>query len=293
MGENAQFYMKYTYPVVSIPLNQLVEGENTFEFTCQSNAWGQWTFTGVIFRVYYKQNREGLATGKVVLPNNGRVEGEQVTLAVELSDPSKVKKVEYIGYYEDFDRDSDAIYDEWQFNYRHGNISAHIGTSEQAPFTVTWDTSWVPDQEKPILVLARITDVNGMITITPAADGLILDRTNRSVKLYKPYDVPKDFAVRNNDKRRCKVNVPDLTGIKDARMVLATWSGSHEGEFFLNDNLVTDHIGSSHDISYDEVPIPLEYIKQGENVFMVYSATKEHDVEIMWPGIAMKVLYEK
>ncbi len=294
LGSDPQFYMKYTYPVVSIPMEQLVEGENTFEFTCKSNAWGQWAFTGLVFRAYYyKQDGESMVTGNVVLPKDGRAEGEEVTLAVDLSDSSKVKKVEYIGFYEDFDCDSDAIYNEWQFNYRFGNISSHIGTSDVAPFSVTWDTTWVPDQEKPILILARITDVNDIITITPAVDGLTLDRKDRSVKLYKPYDVPKDFGVRANNKKRCKVDVPDLTGMKEARMVLATWAGSHHGEFFINDKLITDNIGFSHDISYDEIPIPLELILEGTNEYMVFSATKEHDVEIMWPGIGMKVLYEK
>ncbi|MNO04359.1 hypothetical protein D3C81_2253670 [compost metagenome] len=51
-------------------------------------------------------------------------------------------------------------------------------------------------------------------------------------------------------------------------------------------------MGYSHDISYDEVAVPVSLIKKGENEFYIYSKTKEHAVEVMWPGIALKVLYE-
>lgn len=293
LGAYPERYMKYTYPVVSIPLEQFIEGENTFEFTCKSTRWGQWAFTGVVFRVYYKPESKNIIAGSVVLPEVGKALGEIIPLSVNLADKaSKVKKVEYIGFYEDFDRDGDGIFKEWHYNYRYGEVSSHIGTSFEAPFSIKWDTSWIPDQEKPIMVMARITDENGLIYVTPAADGIHLDRNAKSVKMFKPYDVPEDFAVRARNIKKSKVKVTgDLSGIIDARMSIATWAGDHDGVYSFNGSEIAHNLGSSHDISYDEVKVPVELIKEGANEFSVSSETKEHSVEVMWPGIALKVLY--
>lgn len=51
-------YQYFTYPAVPIPLDQLQEGDNTFEFTsgpqvCFDFGWGQWGVYGVTFRLYY------------------------------------------------------------------------------------------------------------------------------------------------------------------------------------------------------------------------------------------------
>jgi hypothetical protein len=48
-----------------------------------------------------------------------------------------------------------------------------------------------------------------------------------------------------------------------------------------------EHVGKNHDLSYDEVPVALELIKQGTNTVYTYSTTEHHGIEVQWPGMVL------
>jgi hypothetical protein len=72
----------------------------------------------------------------------------------------------------------------------------HLGSVDEAPFALTWHTDWVPDQDQPLQVMARIRDRAGTFFITDVVGDLRLERPHRSVRMYKPYDVPGNWQTR-------------------------------------------------------------------------------------------------
>jgi len=211
---------------------------------------------------------------------------------------SPIKQVDYIGYYEDYDYNGDGIYLDWQYLFRRGQITRHIGSASSAPWSVVWDTSWVPDQAAPMKFKARIIDENGICYITPVVEGVTLQRPGKrtkSVKLCKPYDVPTRWQTRAGQTHTSKLQVdidPSDPRVKEARLLIATWSGDHAEEIGLNGRMLINKIGFSHDYSLDEIPLPLHYLQPGENTVYTKSTTKEHGIEVMWPGPAVKIRME-
>ncbi|MBT7594529.1 MAG: T9SS type A sorting domain-containing protein, partial [Gemmatimonadetes bacterium] len=160
------------------------------------------------------------------------------------------------------------------------------------PYAITWNTAWVPDQDEPIQIMARVKNTDGTYYMTEAIGDLHLERTDRSVKLYKPFDVPGSWQTRADKRHRCKVFVAhDLNQATAARMILTTWSGGHADAIGLNDSTVVDKVGGSHTYSYDEIALPLHLIHSGTNEFFTYARTIHHGIEVLWPGIALKVQY--
>ncbi|MEC8991197.1 MAG: FlgD immunoglobulin-like domain containing protein [Candidatus Latescibacterota bacterium] len=65
-------YQYFAWTSVPLPLEDLIAGENLFEFTsgdqeCLSFGWGQWGAYSAIFRIYYDET-EPHPTGQIVSP---------------------------------------------------------------------------------------------------------------------------------------------------------------------------------------------------------------------------------
>jgi len=291
-------YQQFRYPSVPIPLDQLRPGENTFEFTsgrqiCFNFGWGQWGVYGVTFRIYYTAEKPH-PQGRVISPIASADLSDTWTLSADVSSAtSSVEHVDFIGHYQDFDYEGNGRTRQWHYNYRYGNITRHLGTTSEAPFDISMDAAWVPDQSAPIQIMARIRDTAGINYMTPAVEGFHLQRRDRRVKLYLPHQVPGSWQTRAGRRHRSDVFVPyDLQYATAALMVLTTWSGSHANAIGLNDSTLVPRVGKDHNYSYDVVPVPLDYLRQGTNTFFTFSSTEHHGIEVLWPGIVLQVEYE-
>ena len=289
-------YQYFTYPSISVPIEQLQTGDNTFEFTsgpqvCFDFGWGQWGIYGVTFRLYYDESKPH-ADGRIIAPEPHSVFGDSLQLRLAGTDPN-IARVDFIGRYHDFDFEGNGQYHQWHYNYRYGEITRHLGSVTEAPFTLTWHTDWVPDQDQPVQIVARILDTNGVYYMSDAVDGLTLSRPDRSVVLYRPFDVPGQWQTRSTKgSQHNKIFIPhDLDRATAAQMILTTWSGGHADSIGVNDRRVIDHVGWTHDYSYDEVPVPLALLRPGTNELFTASRTSHHGIEVLWPGIALKVQY--
>ncbi|MCK4965529.1 VCBS repeat-containing protein, partial [bacterium] len=157
-----------------------------------------------------------------------------------------------------------------------------------------WNTDWLPDQTKPIKIMARIVDKNNMCYLTEAVKNIQFVRKDGSVKLYKPYDIPERWATRADRTHTCKVNIgDDLSKAVSAKMMLSSWNGLHAEVIGINEKKIVENVGLSHDISYDEIEVPLNLIKQGVNTIHTYSSTRHHGIEVNWPGPVMKIAYKE
>jgi hypothetical protein len=289
-------YQYMRYPIVDLPLAQVEEGENTFEFTCCCGTslggwWPQWILYGVTFRVYYEPDKPH-PTGRVVQPVAGAVLADRPKLVAEASGPAPLQRVDFVGHYEDFNWEGDGRYRQWHGRTWYGQLHNHIGTATGAPCRVTWDTTWVPTQSEPIRVAARIVDTTGICFVTPAVDELRLARRH-TVRMYRPYEVPRGWSTRAGSRHFCKVNVADdLTRAVAAKIIMVTWNGVAADEIGINDTKVVARVGKDHDLSHDEFPVPVEYLRPGVNTLYTFSDTTHHGIEVNWPGMVLMIRYD-
>ena len=59
-------------------------------------------------------------------------------------------KINFVGYYEDFDFDGNGKYREWQYQMRKTMMKRTIGEVRSQPYQVYWDNPMVPDQASQV-----------------------------------------------------------------------------------------------------------------------------------------------
>lgn len=288
-------YMRYL--CVRIPMKYLQQGNNTFEFTCSPGTslggwWPQWILYGVTFRVYYDSSKPH-PTGTITKPSGGSTISESPVFEARVTGPHPIKQVDFIGFYEDFNWEGDGNYRQWHYRYLYNEIKNHIGTATKKPYKVIWDNSWVPTQDRPIKIMARIVDAAGMCYMTSAVENIRLVR-DKTVRMYKPYNVPKGWSTRVGNTHKCKTDVnDDLSKAVAAKIVMATWNGVAADEIGINGKKIVTKIGKNHDLSYDEFDVRLNLIKSGTNTLYTHSSTTHHGIEVQWPGMVLMVKYNE
>lgn len=288
-------YQYMRYPTVRIPLEHMSQGINIFEFTCSGGTalggwWPQWILYGVTFRVYYDDSKPH-PTGEITRPAPGSTIGDRPGVAAAVTGLNPIEHVDFIGLYEDFNWEGDGDYRQWHYRYHYNEMRNHIGTSTAAPYRVAWNDSWIPTQSRPIKLIARIVDEAGMCYMTPAVEGIKL-RRDHTVRMYKPYDVPRRWSTRAGNTHRCKIDVSGgLDKAIAAKIIVTTWNGVAADEIGINNTKVVTRVGQNHDLSYDEFEVPLKLIKSGVNTLYTRSSTEHHGIEVQWPGMVLLIKF--
>ncbi len=294
-------------PVIPIPLEYLVEGVNSFQATTSHEnpeGWGQWGLYSLILRVYYDPEKVSHPSGRIVSPKQGATMGENPTIAIEASSRNGVAQVDVLAWYEGYDENGDGVWLDWHggnFQPVRGepaDLMEHVGTLWRAPYEITWDTRWVPDQAPgKVKLVARILDSLGTWTVTEPVEGLSLERVGESVQLFKPGPLPERFGVRTGREMKfCMISLPPdlkLYNILEAGLHLRTWHGwdGHHKPFKLN---AWSHSvdGKNHHYDYDIHLVPPAELVPGDNRFEVHSETVHHSLEVLWPGPALTVRFQ-
>ncbi|MDI7276759.1 MAG: hypothetical protein QME94_12345 [Anaerolineae bacterium] len=281
-----------------VPLEHLREGVNVFQFGAgpqikyDFGCGFYWVYSFTL-RVYYSPARPH-PSGVILRPASGEKIADHTEIMVQARSPNgPIAVVDLLGCYEDFSWSGYGLFRDWHFQYRYGLLTHGIGRAIREPFCCRWNTTWVPDQSEPLRIMARIVDAAGWCAMTQLADGLELKREGRSVRMFKPLDIPEDFGVRVGQRKVCSfdVNRPPA-GAREARLLLSTWSAAHADEIGLNDYKLVDRIGKVHDVSIDAIPVPPTLLREGRNTFHIYATTEEHAAEVNWPGPVLQVIYE-
>jgi len=298
---------KYVYqdnPIIEIPLSDLKEGDNTFEGTCDDPdmKWPQWGWDGIVIRIYYDVGKPH-PMGRIISPHSGDAIGDNPSIQAEVDSEVGVEQVDFLAYYDGYDENGDGVFKEWHRQYwairwdSLINIRCHVGTANRSPFQLKWDTKWIPDQ-KPgaVKIIARIKDRNGIWSVTQPVENLSLVRKGESVRLYKSFDIPASFTIRNGQTKTCKIKIPgnhDFKNATEAIFLIRTWNGwaKYHEHFKIND---WSHVleGHNHNFDYDMIPVPVSALKQGANVVVFSSKTEQHGVEVLWPGPALMIRYK-
>ncbi len=296
-------YQHHVYPVAAVPLEQLKPGkENQFRLrVADEHPWGwpQNLIYGVHFRVYYAPVRKPHPTGRLVAPAAGARLGLEATLRAEPSSPNGAVRVDFLGCYEGVNLEGDGRYRQWHYHYIKAQLAGHIGSAMRAPWSVIWDTSWIPDQPRPFAVAARITDETGLTYFTEAAGGLTFDRGGLSVELCRPFDVPKRWVTRRGEQQQKFRVAGDLDRVAAAQLVWCSWSPGYMEGVFINDREVFHREGPRYAYYVHRVPLEdLSAFRPGENTLKTGKTPKHngrtvHGMEVNWPGIMVLIQYRQ
>ncbi len=314
VGHEGQCYQHEVNVGLDIPLNNLVQGTNSFEGTsgdqtCYGFNWGQWGWYGVIVRVYYSGSKSH-PTGQITSPVSGGSFNDSPLITTSTS--ANVDRVDFLAYYDGYDTDGDGKYAEYHHDYHRLRndtqliIRNHVGTVNSAPFQITWNTDWVADQPAGgIKLLARIHRNDGMWYVTPEVTNLSLLRNGKSVRFYKPMNVPEDYWMQHfaGQTKSSNFDIPGGTNVGDgvsAKLYVRTWNGNNEfgQEHYTHVNSWSaPTYGEGHYFSYDVLDMPASAVVVGSNTIEFFAnstnsdGSEQHGIEVMWPGPAVSVTY--
>ena len=291
-------YAHHFNTIVPVEVADLKQGTgNTFQFEVDTAGhwWPQNLVYGMILRVYYDPSTLE-ERGKVQAVEGG-VLGLENRIKVGIPANQKVEKIDLVGFYDGADLEGDGLYRQWHYSYHKCQIYNHIGTITKAPYTLNWNTEWIPDQKEKVRLAAFVHQTDGYIYMTEPVSNLELKRPGISVELCKPYQRPKGWFTRKGEfSERFQIK-GNLDKAVEAKMVSRTWSPGYFNGIYINDFLVFTKEGPKYD--YFEHHIPLEELhslQEGENILKtgktpMYSGVMVHGVEVQWPGIMLLIKY--
>ncbi len=302
--QRSECYMTEYNVILDLPLRYLKEGINTFEGTsggqiCYNFNWGQWGWYVMMVRVYYGPGKSH-AVGQITWPASGGTISENPEIVINPEDPGNVNKIQVIGNYYGYDENGDGLYFDWHRAYHGTEIEGHIGTITQAPYHLTWDTRFVPDQDSAgIFLVARIRDTSGIWFVTNVVNSIHLERPDSlSVRMFNSYDIPEKFTVRAGKTLSCKNDIETLENAISCRMYHRTWNAGDDhaaGGHIDKPLIINGHnfkcYGKNHFFALSSVEIPVSNLYEGINEIAYTSDTEHHGIEILWPGPAFIVRY--
>lgn len=279
-----------------LDLATLRQGRNDFQFTAgpqivRNFDWGFYWVYSFTVRVFY-QRTDAHARGHLVLPSGALTENPTIEVAV-VPRAQPVQRVDVIAHTDDFNVSGSGRPAEWQHQLAYGKPRLHVGTAAATPYLVTWDTQWLPDQLRPMKLTALIVDEAGYQSVTPVVEDVRIARSGRSVAIARASEIPHAFGVRNGQAMECVIDVPARQGrLVSARLKISLWSGNHLDELHLNGRaLPTAGLGKHHDHQIETIDVPIDWIRTGQNVVRIASATHHHPAEVNWPGPVLLLDY--
>ncbi len=295
----------YTYPLVPLELNHLVTGNNAIQFACDrgKSFWGHFIIDEMAVRCYLKLDHPELVKqhlqgfkAKVMLESSDGVLAD--TVAVGLSYPKGcedlITAVEYFGRYDGFDDNGDGRTNDWHGYTHDRQYTHHIGRASEAPFSVTWNTKMIPDQEGSMALRALVRFKSGLSYWTPVLDELSPASERASVQMYTCSDIPVPFWSRDSQVRTATIELPsDLSGVVQARLIVKIWDGGEgtvQTPFKINGHPYSITSGRAiHDVVFTDVEVDPAHLKTGTNTLTVLSDTEHHGIEVLLPGPCLVV----
>jgi hypothetical protein len=301
-----QKHCTYTYPHIQLKLTDMVNGYNALQFACDQGEtfWGHYIVDNAALVVPLKKEHPALkdtefgkfqAQVKADVQKNGRI---TLTLDVPESFTDKIAKVYYQGFYEGYDENGDGRTQDFHSFTRNREAVASIGLATEPPFTVDWDTSMLPAQEKTLIQASiHFKETENLYYFTPVLPGPEINHDDSiQVKLYTPVSdaLPAPFWSRANRKTSCSINIDvPLEKIEKAQLHIVIWDGGKgttEHPFTLNGKPLDGIAGEGHhDLLYRIIDLDPSILKQGENVLKLVSDTEHHGIEVIYPGPAIMI----
>jgi hypothetical protein len=289
-------------PPVKVSVNYLKIGQNRFTFfcgeqVCYSYNWPLYWLYSFTVRIYYTDSKD-CVRGMILKELPKDTAFNMVNILRQVNDSTKVESVEYIGYYKDYDLDGDRNAAAWHYTIENGNWENIIGKKYLPPYKCGWDNFWVPEQKGPIKIIAKINAKNGLSYLTQSIEYKALKQKGTVVKMYNTELLGENFGSRVKQRKECNIIVnDDLSKAISAYIVLSSWSGAPEDgaihQMGINGKILAESPGILHEYAFLKVPVPIAYLKNGNNTFFIYSETEGHAFEVNYPGPSILIRYRE
>lgn len=291
-------YMFHSNLRVPISLADLKAGSsNRFRFRVgeeQRWNWPQNLIYGLMLRVYYPPGNP-LTDLRLVGVAEGDTLRDEVALSLSAPAELEVTRVEYVGHYEDVNWSGDGRYRRWQYNFHRGQLRNHLGTATEAPFSVRWNTTWVPNQSEPIQLSARVHTRSGLIYRLSPVTRLPLQR-NHSVYLAKPGPPPAAWSTRSGEFSQALTLPFDPAGTTAARLYWNSWSPGYSAGLQLNGHEVAEVDPGGYYVAAQRTEVLPDpgVLQAGVNTLVtnetpLHEGQMVHGMEVQYPGFMLKV----
>lgn len=301
----ADGHCTYSYPAVSLNVEDLREGDNQFAFTCDGadTFWGHFLIRTACLRIHIKDDSgmlvakhlAGVSAALQVSTDPADPHTRILDVALNEDLRQRIEKVEYWGRYAGYDENGDGRSYDWHGFTKDGEPVANIGTvGSGRPTAVTWSLAMIP-REKPIEARARIHFKNGDGTLVyeTAAVTVADAEPNSPVELVPASDLPRPFWSRAGEAKQCLLWLDvNPERIQQAELHVVIWDGGGgdvQHPVTLNGQPLAVAGSGKHDVLYRVLPISPNLLKRGDNTFKVLSDTEHHGIEVLLPGPALVV----
>ena len=198
----------YSYPVIPLKVDNLVNGINAYQFTCDrgESFWGHYIIDNAAVRCYLKSDHpdleeQGLTDFSAEITVSGDKtnisDKTRLSLSYDEHFEKNILSVEYFGYYLGFDDTGNAQELDWHGFTLKREYRNHIGGNSKSPFDIEWDTTMIPSQGSPMAVKALVRLSGGISYWTTVTDGLVFPENRPEVMLYTCSTMPGPcFIIR-------------------------------------------------------------------------------------------------
>jgi len=298
-------------PILPLPLEYLKEGNNTYQGSIAQNLqgqhwWSQWGWYALYLRTYLPAETSQ-TTVAITNMQNGDVIQDNPELIIKASNPDGIQKIEVFAKYYGYDENGDYVFDDWHYFFLNNQgPEGHAGTIRLTDtktnfHSLTWNTEWIPDQEPgAVSLVVRVQDMQGIYTVSEAVTGLTLERPDSSVKLFLSGDVPL-VLIRANTTRNIFIRIPNdypLEQATAARMPIRTWNGANNEIQYtpltINGSQELKIIrGANHYYKLESPNVDPDLLMRGNNILNLSSSTVHHGCEVLLPGPAFLVKWDR
>ncbi|MHC4751369.1 MAG: hypothetical protein ACYTFW_16040 [Planctomycetota bacterium] len=262
----------YSYPLIRLKVEHLVNGQNAFQFACDRGRtfWGHFIIDEAAVRCYLKPDHPDLRNHNLqdfeacvqLQPQSSSLpDHTHISLSYPKHFEESIISVEYFDRYYGFDDNGNKLDNDWHGYTHNRKYVNHIGRAQSPPFSLTWDTSMIPDQDNPMALKALVHLKGGFHYWTDVLDDLVFPRDRKKVELYRCATLPRPFWSRASKLATATINLPrDLANV---------------------------------DSAFTNVEVNVKHLRLGANTLALLSDTEHHGIEVLLPGPCLLLRYSK
>ncbi len=167
-----------------------------------------------------------------------------------------------------------------------------------AAFAQNWRTEWLPDQDAPFAVQARVLGADGVYRVGAPLGGLTLAPRAAHVTLLKMDPAPANWVTRADTARQTFTVTDSLDRVTAFQLGWRSWSPCYANGLYLNDHLLWMRDGpcyryADHELTFDDAH-DVQALETGTNVLRtgktpLFRGQMVHGMEVQWPGMWVKV----
>lgn len=296
----------YSYPTVALELTDLVSGWNACQLAVEQGDafWGHAMIDAACLRFALKAEHPDLADAGVAgfsaaLEVEAGPDGEGFRISARVPEEfaRRIARVHYQGWYDGFDENGNRAAHDWHGFTHNRRPVAWLGSVDQPPFTLVWDTSMLAAQSGvSVRALVEFKEAPNLMFLTAATEAFsIAHQDGIQVVRVSARDLPVPFWSRAGATKQCLLNVPVAPDrIERAELHVVTWTGGAgnvRDYFKLNGVHYPVAEGAGHEPGYVRLPVLPRDLRRGANEVRLLSDTEHHGIEVLLPGPALMIRY--